>query len=359
MGIDFFPDHIIIISPKIKEAFKMENKLLNKTKLDHLWLRDGVWYFSDFIRNFRKRVLKEYPDAEWTTRAKEPQDLSTIAQNLIYLFPGHVLKISKALSTVLADEEALTFLSQTREIVILDLACGAGTASIGVLDFILQLLKGKIIERKIPLRISVILNDIEPNCVKASQRHFGILGELLRNYNVPLTVGTIETCSASISNVLSFLKTQSSLRKFHFMVMAHPFDPILYHAEKALEIDPQCSDPIVHARPCDRPGILGDFYMNLGESADPYFSRALLVQENRYCPLLPICVPSSDLKVIRTCMEQEALRPDCPTKTLAVPFGYCAFKYAFNPKNLTRYPSPQPLPHMSEMQNFFQETPEI
>jgi len=335
----------------------MENKISNMKKLDHLWLRDGVWHFSDLIRDFRKRILKEYPDAEWTPKAKEPQNTDTIAQNLIYLFPGHVLKISKALSTVLADDEALTFLSQTREIVILDLACGAGTASIGALDFILQLLKGEIIERKIPLRISVILNDIEPNCVKAAQRHFGILGDLLRNYKALMEMGTIETCCASISNVLSFLNTRSNLRKFHFMVMAHPFDPILYHAEKALEIDPQCSDPIVHARPCDRPGILGDFYMNLGESADPYFSRALLVQENRYCPLLPICVPSSDLKVIRTYMEQEALRPDCPTETMKVPFGYCAFKYAFNNQNLTRYPVPQPLPHMSEMQNYFQEDP--
>jgi hypothetical protein len=329
---------------------------LKYLKPENLWIKDGVWHFSKFIRDFRTKVLKYYPDEQWTTKAKEPQDVNTIAQNLIYLFPGHVLKIPKALYTVFEDEEAMTFLSETDKIVILDLACGAGTASIGVVDFILQQLKEGTISRKSPLKLSFIFNDIEPNCVKSTKKHFGIINDLLSEHKDFLRIGTIETCAASISEVISFLKNKSKLKRFNLMVMAHPFDPILYHAERALEVDPDCKDPLIHARPCDRPKILGDFYIELGRCADPYFSRALLVQENRYCPLLPICLPSKDLKVIRALMIQEAMRPDCPTDTMKVPFGYCGFEYGYPAKRVSRYPVPQPLSHMEDMQNCFEES---
>ena len=285
----------------------MDTVTTEKISPECSWRKNGIWYLSDLIRDFRRTILGKYPDSPWTSKAKEPRNRDTIAQNLIYLFPGHVLKIPKALCTVLGDEEAESFLSQTKEFTILDLACGAGTASIGVLDFIVQLIKSENIKRNNPLTLSFILNDVEPGCTKAAKSHFEILKKIISSYKLPLRIGKIEVSTNSISDILSYLRSKSTLRKFNLMVMAHPFDPILYHAEKVLEVDPNCTDPIVHARPCDRPGLLGDFYINLGEFADPYFSRALLVQENRYCPLLPVCLPSNELKVIRTLMEQEAI----------------------------------------------------
>jgi hypothetical protein len=254
------------------------------------------------------------------------------------------------------DEDALTFLSEAKEITILDIACGAGTASIGVVDFILQQFKAGIISRKTPLTLSFIFNDIEPNCVRAAKNHFIIVNDLLSECKSCVKIGTIESCAASISDVIPFLKNKSKLKQFNLMVMAHPFDPILYHAEKALEVDPGCKDPLIHARPCDRPKILGDFYIELGKCADPYFSRALLVQENRYSPLLPICLPSGDLKVIRALMEQEAMRPDCPANTMKVPFAYCGFGYGYPNRRVSRHVVPLPIPHMVDMRNCFKET---
>jgi hypothetical protein len=333
----------------------MIEKRKTKEMIKTIWMKDGIWRFSAFIREFRHRALRKFPKVDWTSKAKEPQDKNTIAQNLIYLFPSHLLKISKALSSILSDEESMDFLSSSKELVIIDLACGPGTAGIGVLDFILQLVLKGIIIRKTPLKISVILNDIQPNCTKAAKSNYYLLKEMLPEYSSNIQIEKVEICNASITEVLSYYKSKKSNQKFNLMVMAHPFDPILYHAEKVLEIDPDCKDPIVHARPCDRPGILGDFYMKLGAFSDPYFSRALLVQENRYSPLLPICIPSRDLKVIRTNMEQVAIRPDCIKKTMKVPFAYCAFKYAYKKNTCSRYPVPQPLPHLEGMLNCFDE----
>ena len=333
----------------------MSKEKTREDEIKSLWLREGVWKFSNLIRKFRKIALKKYPTVEWTPKAKEPQDTDTISQNLIYLFPGHILKISKSLSTAMSDDESIDFLSRTNEYKILDLACGIGTAGIGVIDFLVRLISNKIVKRENPLKVSVILNDIQPNCTKAAKSNLTILRKLIQRFTSHLRLGDIEICNASISEVLNYLSGKSKIEKFNLMVMAHPFDPILYHAEKALEVNPECTDPIVHARPCDRPGILGDFYMRLGEFADPYYSRSLLVQENRYSPLLPICLPTGNLKVIRTYMEQEALRPDCPTETMKVPFAYCAYKYSYSTEGFSRYPITQPLPHMEDMKNCFEE----
>ncbi len=323
--------------------------------LDSVWCQDGVWYVSSLIRSFIKQASTKYPRPYSSDEAACPQDEVSIAQNLTYLFPGHLMKIQKGLCSVLGDDESLYFLSKSRDFTIIDLACGLGTASISALDFIFQIIRLNIIKRQTPLTVSFILHDLENKCTEAAVSHIDILRKMLYKFMRLVRIGNVETCSASISEVLPFLN-ELRHKTFNLMVMTNAFDQILIHGERALEVNPHCRDPIAYARPCDRPSLLGDLFNQLGVYSNSYFNRALLLQEWRYAPLIPVCLPSKQLQVVRTWMVQETIRPDCDYATMKVRFGYCGFHYGYSDSRLAGHPVPQPLSQMQDLTNCFEET---
>jgi len=332
----------------------MKNDTINAESLFSIWKKNGAWDISYLISELRSRILKKYPVPDSSENAQNPSDPDSIGKNIVYLFPSHIMKIQKALCTTMADKESLDYFSQIGNITVLDLACGPGTASFAFVDFILGLLRNAYIKRASPLQITIIFQDLEVNCLQAAEYHTNVLRNILSQYGNWLRISVGDTFRCSISETIN-LMNNSHIQTFDLMFLANALDPILIHGHKALELIPDCQDPIAHARPCDRPALLGNFLNNLGKYANPYYSRDLLLQENRYAPLIPICLPSQELKVIRTSMTQKTIRPDYSSETMIVPFAYCGYKYSFSNKAISNYPIPQPLACLENFANCFGE----
>lgn len=97
------------------------------------------------------------------------------------------------------------------------------------------------------------------------------------------------------------------------------------------------------------------FLQQLGAYANPFFSRALFLQEWRYSPLMPITLPSRDLKVPWTRMVQEVLRPDVEAKTMPMRFCYCGCRYAFTQNWFRPKQEPQSLPTLEDATSYFMD----
>lgn len=332
----------------------MVEEIIDNEKLYSIWKKDGIWNLSDLMTNFRSRILKIYPRSDSPENAQHPSDRESIGKNIEYLFPSHVMKIQKALCTMICDKESFDYFSQTGNITILDLACGAGTASFAFVDFIIGLIKQGFVQRKYTLSIKIVFQDIEMNCVQSAENHAKILNDSLRQQSNVFQISAEDSLPCSLIETLKLINN-SRIRFFDLILFSNAFDQVLIHGEKALEIIPACSDPIAHARPCDRPAILGDFWNSLGRYANPYFSRVLLLQENRYSPLMPISLPSQGLKVIRTSMIQKTIRPDYSGETMIVPFAFCGYKYCYSNKGITNYPTPHSIAYLDNLTNCFYE----
>jgi hypothetical protein len=336
-----------------EEITDMSDTKSEKPSLEHLWKKNGVWRPSDFLRSFLIQAKRRYPQPASADEAPWPNDDSGVAQNLTYLFPGHSLKMSHILCSVLGDHDSLHYLSQARELTIVDLASGPGMASIATVDFLLQVLKARLLNRNAPLYISFLLNDLKSACLEAAIENVKLVSKLLASERQPLRVGHVETFEGSLTGILPFLDHERTT--FDLLCFANAFDLVLIHGERVLEDDPTSSDPIARARPCDRPAILADFFQQLGSHANPYFSRALFLQEWRYSPLMPIALPSRNLKVIRTRVIQEVLRPDVPDETMSVRFCYCGCRYAFATDRFPPKQELQSLPALEDAPSYFME----
>lgn len=224
------------------------------------------------------------------------------------------------------------------------MACGAGIASVALIDFIHQLIKSGIIQRQSPLTISFVLNDLNESCVTAAGKSLQLVKQILLSTNRNIMIGSVMQCTGSVSEVLPFLR-DSSFCCFNFLFLCNAFDQILVHGHRALEKNPYSTDPIVHARPCDRPSLLADLLQQLGVYSDSYFSRVILLQESRNFPLISVTLPSHHLRITRTWMVQETDRPDVDKPTLNVRFGYFGGRYGFTNKNFCH--TPELLPFIS------------
>jgi len=324
-----------------------------KSSLEKIWKEGGVWYLSAFLRAFLTQAKARYPRPASSEGAPWPSDEEGVAQNLTYLFPGHVLKLNKILCPILGDDESLHYLSQAREFTIVDLACGPGMASIATVDFLLQLLKSGILQRKTCLDLSFILNDLKTACLEAALENLNLVRKLLASEGQPLHIGRVDSFKGSLMEIQPFLERQR--KTFDLLCFANAFDHVLIYGERVLEDDPTSSDPIARARPCDRPAMLADFFQQLGTHANPFFSRALFLQEWRYSPLMPIALPSRELKVVRTRMIQEVLRPDVEEKTMPVRFCYSGCRYAFAQNYFPPRQELQSLPTLEDVTSYFMD----
>jgi hypothetical protein len=45
--------------------------------------------------------------------------------------------------------------------------------------------------------------------------------------------------------------------------------------------------------------------------------------------LIGVTLPSSDIEVVHTSMQQKSIRPDVKEETMTVPFGYACYKYQY------------------------------
>ena len=320
----------------------MSEQASRQNMLENLWMQEGVWRRSTFARDFLKRARAQYPIPQNGSKAAWPEDEEGIAQNLSYFFTGHLLKINKILCTLLGDEESINYLSQAREITVIDMACGAGMASVGLIDFIQQAMKDGIIQREAPLTVHFVLNDLNEPCVAAARKSIELVRQMLASKDRQLHIGSVHGYTGSVSGIVPFIK-ETQTRAFDLYFFCNAFDHVLMYGHKALEKDPQCSDPIAHARPCDRPALLAKLFQQLGTYANPYFSRNVLMQESRHCHLISVALPDRELKVTHTWMNQETDRPDVETPTMNVRFGYCGCKYGFSNRNFSSTPELQPL----------------
>ncbi|KPL09158.1 hypothetical protein AMJ85_07115 [candidate division BRC1 bacterium SM23_51] len=325
--------------------------------LEQIWKRNGAWRLSSFVQRLLLKARAKYPKPTSSEKAPWPSDHEGVAQNLTYLFPGHVMKLSKVLCPILGDNESLHYLSQTREFTVVDLACGAGMASIATIDFLLQLLKAGFLKRSAPLTVAFILNDLKSACLDAATYMLNLAESLVNESNQPLRVGLTESLKGSVTEIRSHL--EHSRRPFDFLAFANAFDHVLIYGERVLEENPGTTDAIALARPCDRPALLADFFAQIGAYSNPYFSRALFLQEWRYSPLMPIALPSRELKVIRTRMIQEVVRPDVEEKAMPVRFCYCGCRYGFARDRHPITPELQPLPSLEDATSYFMEEEEI
>ncbi|HUT24071.1 MAG TPA: hypothetical protein VM492_07005 [Sumerlaeia bacterium] len=296
--------------------------------LEKRWMRDKVWSRSLFVREFLVRARGQFPTPQNGNRAAWPEDEEGIGQNLTYLFTGHLLKISKILCSVLGDEESIRYLSQTGELTVIDMACGAGMASVGIIDFLNQAIKAGIVRRQTPLTVSFVLNDLNEPCVIAAKNALEIVRRILGVGNRQMQIGSVSAYTGSVSGIIPFIEETDS-RPFDLLFFCNAFDHVLMYAHKALEKDPNCSDPIAHARPCDRPAFLAGLLQGLGAYANPMFSRSVLMQESRHCHLISVALPDRNLRVTHTWMTQETDPPDVSTPTMNVRFAYCGCRYGF------------------------------
>jgi hypothetical protein len=306
----------------------MSDQMPKQNPLENLWVHDQVWYRSDFFKAFLKAARSQYPIPQNGTKAAWPEDNEGIAQNLSYFFTGHSLKISKILCSLLGNEEAIHYLSQTREITVIDLACGAGMASISFLDFLHQTLKAGIIKRQSPLIVSFFLNDLNEPCVAASRKNLELIRKILVKRSHSIQIASIQDYTGSISEVVPIIR-ETLTAPFDLLFFCNAFDHVLMYGHKAIEKNPQCTDPIAYARPCDRPALLADFFHQLGGLANPYFSRVVLMQESRHCHLISVSLPDREIPVTYSWMTQETDRPDIETPTLNVRFAWCGCRYGF------------------------------
>lgn len=305
---------------------------------------DRTWRHSNLIRSLRKTALAEYSPVTTRNGAAWNRDRNAVASNMTFFFPGNVLCMQNALSFILGDEESHQFLETTGELTILDLACGPATASIATVDFLVQLLRHRLLERRSALRVNFILHDLHAASIRAAERNIAILRRLLSGSFSEVQVGNVQSSIGSISEIMPVLNT-SSPKRFEVMILANAFDQILIHGDAVLEEDPTSTDALAHARPCDRPHLLAELIDSIGAYANPFFSRALLLQESRYANLIPLCLSLSDLEVTRTSIAQATVRPDIEQPTFYSPFGFCGFcyRYGANGANAPNRPTARPL----------------
>ena len=218
----------------------MSDQESKQNLLENLWIQKGVWRRSGFARNFLKRAR------------------------------------DKILCLVLGDEESIAYFSQAREITMIDMACGTGMASVGLIDFIQQAMKGGIIQREAPLTVHFLLNDLNEPCIAAAKKNVELIRQILAEKNRLLHIGSIHGCIGSISEIVPFIK-EIQTQYFGLLFFCNAFDHVLMYGHKAIEKDPQCSDPIAHARPCDRPALLAKLFQQLG------LTRILIFHETSLC----------------------------------------------------------------------------
>jgi SAM-dependent methyltransferase len=322
--------------------------------LESRWKRGNVWRLSPFVRTFLKKAKARFERPSGPTGAPWPNDDEGVAKNLTYLFPGHLMKMNKVMCQVLGDEESLRYLSQTDEFIVLDLACGPGMASIATLDFLIQAFRAEKIDRESPLTVSFCLNDLKKPCVEAAIANLRLAAEMLRKETANVQVGSVDACAGPLTEVVS-LMTAESRRSFDLICFSNAFDHVLIYGERVLLDYPTSKDAIAHARPCDRPKLLAEFLQGLGQWSNPFFSRAIFLQEWRHSPLMPIALPSRDLKVVKTMMEQEAVRPDVEKETLYTRFAYAGCRYGYSLENGRAIPTLQTLPIYQDWQSAFSE----
>lgn len=336
-------------------AVRQDSNATDSRAFEQLWVRDGAWRLSPFVLDILREAKRFYPRAAERGNAPWPSDDESIGQNLTYLFPGHLMKISKVYCRLLGDEQSLNHLTEANQLTVVDLACGPAMASVATIDYLVQLLRSGLLTRRTPLTVSIVLNDLKPACVRAASRILRITKRLVASSGVPLRIGSIESFVGSVLEVAPLFQ-RSSRSVFHLLCFSNAFDHVLIYGEEALKENPSCSDPIASARPCDRPALLADFFVTLGRYVDPAFSRALFLQEWRYSPLIPIALPSRDLKVIRTRMTQGVYRPDVQEETMPVRFCYCGCQYGYPPDRFSPTPQLLPLPVFDEVESYFTET---
>jgi len=318
-----------------------EQNITNQTKLQNLWMREGVWYRSPFVQDFLKRARAQYPAPQNGNKAAWPDDEEGIGQNLAYFFTGNLLKIDKILCSLLSDQEAVDYLSQAREITVLDMACGAGTASVGFVDFIDRALNGGVIQRQTPLTISFLVNDLNEPCVAAARKSLDLVQRILHTRNRNILIGSVRPIAGSVSEVETYLRDSSA--QFDLLFLCNAFDQILVYGNRVTEKNPHSVDPIARAQPCDRPALLASLFQKLGAFANTYFSRVVLLQESRHYSLISVALPDRSLKLTRTWMVQETDRPDVEKPTMNVRFGYCGCRYGFSNQKFSPTPELQPL----------------
>lgn len=227
-------------------------------------------------------------------------------------------------------------------------------ASVATVDFLYQILRSGVLSRVTPLTVSFILNDLKPACVRAALRILQIVARKVGASGLPLRIGPVEGFVGSIMETLPHLQ-RAGRPTFDLVCFSNAFDHVLIYGEEALKENPSCADPIASARPCDRPSLLAGFFAALGRYANPAFSRALFLQEWRYSPLMPIALPSRDLKVIRTRMIQRVYRPDIEGETMPVRFCYCGCRYGFPQDRFCPELQLLPLPGLDEAESYFSE----
>lgn len=138
--------------------------------LESLWRKDGAWRLSPLVLEILHDARQLYPRPTERGDAPWPSDARSIGQNLAYLLPGHMVKITKVHCRLLGDTESLDHIRRTDRLTVLDLACGPAMASVATVDFLHQILESGVLSRETPLTVSFLLNDLKPACVQAAQR---------------------------------------------------------------------------------------------------------------------------------------------------------------------------------------------
>jgi hypothetical protein len=227
----------------------------------------------------------------------------------------------------MADVETMSYMESCGEFCILDVGCGIGTATIAFVDFIDKAIAHGIVKRKTPLKIKPILLDLYPETIEAAKQMLHDMNTCLPAHSSALQVMDATAYPCSLFQTPGILE-QNRHHLFDFMMITNVFNQALL---EECPLPNLLSDRVrgSDTRPCDRPKAFGDMLACVGKNANPLFSRALLLQESRYAHLIGVTLPSPDIEVVHTSMQQKPICPDVKEETMAVPFGYACYKYQY------------------------------
>jgi len=109
-----------------------------------------------------KKELVEYrTNSAWNRVKKKLTEPSFESAALQYyvLFPAHMAKVSYALKYVVGEESLVKWLQHNSKVTVVDVGCGAGTASVAFVDYLLKLKEGNQVKTQIHLHFI----GIDPN----------------------------------------------------------------------------------------------------------------------------------------------------------------------------------------------------